>query len=100
MGGNGNCLAHERVAHEFTRHSGRGTVASQTNGIGRKHVGELGERAHNRRLVAAGKIGTAVAAREQRVANKGDVSLLGGGKQNNAARRVAGRLDNLQANVA
>ncbi len=39
-------------------------MTRQTNGIGRKNLGKLGERAQNRCLVATGKIGAAVAARE------------------------------------
>ena len=38
--------------------------------------------------------------RKQRVTNKGDISLLGGGEQNDAAWRMPGHFDNLQANVA
>ena len=75
-------------------------MARQANGIGRKRLGKFGERAHNRRLVTAGKIGTTVTAREKRVAHKGDVPLLGRGEQDDAARRMPRRLDHLQTDVA
>ena len=91
---------HKRILHKFARHRGRIAMARQANGIGRKRLGKFGERAHNRRLVTAGKIGTTVAAREKRVAHKGDVPLLGRGEQDDAARRMPRRLDHLQSDIA
>ena len=55
-----NLHLHERILHEFTRDGGRIAMTRQTNGIGRKNLGKFGERAHDRSLVAAGKIDEAM----------------------------------------
>ena len=91
---------HKRILHKFARHRGRIAMARQANGIGRKRLGKFGERAHNRRLVTAGKIGTTVAAREKRVAHKGDVPLLRRGEQDDAARLNHRPHDQLQTDDA